>query len=767
MKQFDDLDKLLEEISQDSNLTSSYVRRFPVRIILLNSFDDLLHLLNVLNVQRIDLSEIQITDKYWFTTDNIIKIVYGVTYTSIIYPISEVFRFLQPSELKSAMNTILNFEDVSNDLNYRIYIPLVSFHSKLSLNYWDSFYRENEGAKIWKYYRRNVNPIKVFKSSSEISSSLFTIRNTEQWLSFWKAKNNEPIISVCNSLNKRWDQFLPDECFEVGCINSIKDILAIVYDFHFPICYIGTNEYLWKELLTTLEQFENPKALTLDALICNRLNINTLTCEKKEIFTMMLKTELEFDKWLIFGYYIKIYPYSYLSIIESSINQYKNIDFYRVIYNFIIEVSNNDPYYNIYLEERRGLIELISKTDNVVINTIACEFFDKLRGWDIKPEIMLLSNRTKIEKQLLLRLINDMDENQYQKNISIELPDIASYLNYDIVLECWFNNENLYQYMRAYNLAKARNTALIDTDGIFSKLNSNPGLFYSWYVNFDSINKPELGRLFQIDGLGVEWLPFIINYVNTLDTEFLITDVCIRKANLPTVTAVNKVEGSEFIREGSIDEYIHKIPSYKAYDSLLDQIEIVKNNIKKILLAEDTIIYLTGDHGISNQCLHRYGRIGSKKFPDADHEGRCARVACQSEENSDYIYKNGYCIALNHNSLNNLPRREVHGGATPEEVLVPFVKFERKSNTISRSISIVNIEGNENLVILKILPKPISKPICSINKANIEVIESNDVFKINLSGLPCGNLEISISIDGSIYKKAFNKIGAIVEEELF
>jgi len=39
-----------------------------------------------------------------------------------------------------------------------------------------------------------------------------------------------------------------------------------------------------------------------------------------------------------------------------------------------------------------------------------------------------------------------------------------------------------------------------------------------------------------------------------------------------------------------------------------------------------------------------------------------------------------YLVSLNHTSLNNKTRREAHGGATPEEVIVPIIKIYKSNN---------------------------------------------------------------------------------------
>lgn len=41
-----------------------------------------------------------------------------------------------------------------------------------------------------------------------------------------------------------------------------------------------------------------------------------------------------------------------------------------------------------------------------------------------------------------------------------------------------------------------------------------------------------------------------------------------------------------------------------------------------------------------------------------------------------------YLVSLSHTSLNNKTRREAHGGATPEEVIVPIIKIYKSNNSI-------------------------------------------------------------------------------------
>ena len=50
----------------------------------------------------------------------------------------------------------------------------------------------------------------------------------------------------------------------------------------------------------------------------------------------------------------------------------------------------------------------------------------------------------------------------------------------------------------------------------------------------------------------------------------------------------------------------------------------------------------------------------------------------------DYVRHKNFKVALTHASLNKKPVREVHGGCTPEEILVPFILISNKKEDVKR-----------------------------------------------------------------------------------
>ena len=110
--------------------------------------------------------------------------------------------------------------------------------------------------------------------------------------------------------------------------------------------------------------------------------------------------------------------------------------------------------------------------------------------------------------------------------------------------------------------------------------------------------------------------------------------------------------------------------------------------------ATEITIAIVSDHGLT--ALSRL--VDSKKYTaKASHEGRYIKLdSTDCLKDSDYIRcKNGddnFKVALTHASLNCKPVREVHGGCTPEEILVPFIVISNKKadiETIQKHIHIV------------------------------------------------------------------------------
>ena len=172
---------------------------------------------------------------------------------------------------------------------------------------------------------------------------------------------------------------------------------------------------------------------------------------------------------------------------------------------------------------------------------------------------------------------------------------------------------------------------------------------------------------------------------------------------------------------------------------------------------------IVSDHGFSFLCLKDFGNFKRLDLPDAEHEGRCMWIDEVDYKDDEYFIvwnvDEGNCrgrktlVALRHISLNNTPYREVHGGATPEEVLVPYIVIETKKDEIKYKIEPINSEVwiTTPVVQLKIYPQPLYIPEAFLNEQSLNVSydKENGVYKIDLKGLKVGMHTIMLRI-GSI-----------------
>jgi hypothetical protein len=109
--------------------------------------------------------------------------------------------------------------------------------------------------------------------------------------------------------------------------------------------------------------------------------------------------------------------------------------------------------------------------------------------------------------------------------------------------------------------------------------------------------------------------------------------------------------------------------------------------------------------------------VDSKKYTaKASHEGRYIKLDSEETiEDTDYIrHKNGtdnFKVALTHASLNTKPVREVHGGCTPEEILVPFIVISNKKSAraVEKNVETKQLVMSSEIICCKCL---MSNTIC-------------------------------------------------------
>ena len=239
----------------------------------------------------------------------------------------------------------------------------------------------------------------------------------------------------------------------------------------------------------------------------------------------------------------------------------------------------------------------------------------------------------------------------------------------------------------------------------------------------------------------------------------------INAVNLPSATEFNKIESNEKI--SSLDEYIHK-NHYNYPKSLLDEIDYIMDIAKKIVKIDASRITIVSDHGFSFLCTKEFGCYKKYSFESSKHEGRYAYwknkedvftedyMSTKSESVTHEEYK--FVVPLKHISLYKTPSHEVHGGATPEELLVPCITIERVDNLIvDYEICPLKDEINVSMdfdLPITISPSPSSLPvvICDYNQLPVYKEDNKYIIKLN-SNLNKGYNTFIIKIDDEEVKE--------------
>jgi hypothetical protein len=307
--------------------------------------------------------------------------------------------------------------------------------------------------------------------------------------------------------------------------------------------------------------------------------------------------------------------------------------------------------------------------------------------------------------------------------------------------------------------------------------NKNEESFYNWYYSFKKVDyylKKDLKK-FWIDALSLEFLPLI---VRLLEEKGYNVDFNIGVSNLPTTTEFNKFEGIERIDD--LDNFIHDRPTKTDYPKLIQEIEIVKKIIEKILIKDEKEFMIISDHGFT---AFANKNIQKRKIPQIKEMESNIRYGIL-EKNIDFYIKedfithkadNGsvYVIALKYTSFSYPSSLETHGGVTPEEVLVPVIyAYKTTSEDIEfpYEIEIINREILIRYPILyfRIIPRPELQIVVKYKGKCLQpiYIKEKDYYQIDLSNFKPGSYELIFLIGNYEKRETINVKSGFKEEEL-
>lgn len=797
LKSFSGLNSLFSYIKTDKEwdgAEASHRSRYPIRFILFENFADFNDFVNErptdFTYSLKGIVEKGFPDIFPTFTELSAKIREFIKCQPasdyIIYPFSEMTRFYPSAEFQSLVKTIKGINPPAEGQNehLRIYIPIVGMQSKMST------FMEDNHTYVWEYKSPketdtyNLILTKSTYGIAGLEASHSIVTNLCEWLQLWeKGENVKPnIICTSPSIFAAAHNAQPDNAFHyTQCDNAFEFLTkGLKLDFG-EIRYKADEADYWEQLASAIDadgfdfrQFINEKYDTF--------SLHT----SADFIKTWFECETDFDRWLLAVYFIKVNNgKGYVSNALAECENLSTSELFSTIATKIFDTSysegdiaERDFALNEAMRHNVRLTEYAEKKVCAKLSAMLCS----------EPEVRykatkLVTSLTDGERGIIIEHFGRGTIER--RDLEAKFPDL---FNYTAPLNVQLSPDNswIIRYFDAYRSSKIKNNAC-DVASLLAEKNSDSASFQKWCDEIKTVktilhNRNDIDIFYWIDGLGVDWIPFISAIIRRHSKENLfLNEIFIARASLPTTTSANKpnlqdlAAQRELKKIGDLDSFAHQYKSaYPQY--LIDEMAIVEKAVTSVLEQYNgKKIAFVSDHGMSY--LAQYGKGLSLAGVESNHEGRvavCTDKAAVADSKYVVLDDGRTLCSLTHDSLTTkTPHGHgAHGGATPEELLVPVIIVSNQPNPSSFSVDILSndVPGHNPIVRFDIRGlSSIDMPTVEYNNATYVLRnESGTIFASEKLNLVDTATRVSVQIGD--YKKTFNiqiSTGASEDATLF
>lgn len=339
-----------------------------------------------------------------------------------------------------------------------------------------------------------------------------------------------------------------------------------------------------------------------------------------------------------------------------------------------------------YAEERKNAIIKLKVTGPQIARFVS-------ETEDDFTAIRFLNCGTHVEKYGLIRKAAkyDLAYTELPDEFNNVIPDLLWYLapSFD------YGNKQLTDYFARLRCLRIKNS--IDADFVKDAFDFN--------VPAEVFRRDKLLALYDdgetallvVDGLGAEFYPLLLNLAHKGNLK--VEEKRIVSVNLPTSTEFNSIEWSEENRlreEKQVDNLSHEgCSKYEkcSYEEIL--VELFSRFKETILvrigegLTKYKRVIVTGDHGSSYLAVLAYQKGMVRNIPWEDPQDwryTSCSLSIDVSDDLEVVYRpdeeRTYYVVRGYNRFQKSGGKlyALHGGATLEERLVPFIVFSNSGN---------------------------------------------------------------------------------------
>lgn len=712
---------------------STTLNRYPVRFVLFENFADFNEFVNGIDDAFAEHVYVQGISKWldadypdaMLTQDDLGKYVVGYikklpSHDFVFAPFSELARFYDNEkyhEFNSLISTIRLAEPPleAQQNHQRIYIPIIGMQGKMGA------FNNDPNIHIWEYKTPSPQPsyeLVLTKGSTYgvqgLEETYSTVGSVKEWLDLWCQENpvSQRIICSSKAIFNNAHNAMPDNAFTYCiCKNAFEFITkGLRIDFG-DVAYKEEDNEFWETLASEIDITD----FNFDTFVGKRFDTFGITNGVSFIKTWF-DCDTAFDRWLLSIYYQKKFDKSdYLFRALAACESLNTSSLMASLATLIFSESFVDSTIN----ERKALLLEVAKHKATMPEEAENFVKARLQAIAADPEksyytaAKLLTPSTSSERDLTIQWFGSgrINENDV-KSIFPELIDYCKPLTVQSDVD-WIG-----RYFNEYRKSKLANSVTDELAGMLQEVNGSPAKFANWQDEFKTTrtilaHREDIDVIYWIDGLGVDWVPLITSIIEAHKFDGIyLNEIYIATSKLPTRTSNNKAElqqltTGELPKIGDLDSFAHTNKEYPSYIS--NEIKIVTDAIEKVLATySGKKIAFVSDHGISYMPQLAQGL--QLTGYESDHGGRCAvrTTGTPSTDNNYIILDDGKTIcSLNHSSLTSKINKGqgAHGGALPEEVLVPIIIVSSQKNANNYTSKLLTPEVSAAAPVVRVLIK--------------------------------------------------------------
>ena len=726
LKSFGTIDDMLVAIDADKNVTGSNAgtaNRFPVRFVLFDNFRDSYEFISKMSDKDI---EIQSVDK-WMNpqyddmfisrielANNIEKYIGDINGEDcVVAPFSELARFYDNIEHKEFDALITKLKSIQStniafDKHQRIYIVIVGQYSKIS-NF------ENDPQMFAWYLKsddKQFNYRLVLSNGTDydvrnLKNRYTVVNNLKEWLYLWRNGMDiaNTIISTSPSIYAYEQNALPDNAFDFDKCENVYKFLTLGLKLSFGnVQYKECDDAHWRELAEKIDVTN----FVISKFLKQYFHLFELK-DYRDFIKAWHSTDDSFDKWLLVTYYLSEFDKSdYLFSALQNCRTYTDRELFEQLMLAVFDFEDMSYQSSVRLDVLR-IFKYKGTLSKEAQETLEERLIKVATDYGFKTAANLLTPFTSVEKEIAVKWYGE--GNLAVCDLRENFPIFYCYLQNNVLpidSQDWIEN-----YIEKYKKAKFSNKYDQSVSDALLVHSSNDVAFNSWYQDFRTVrtilaDRDDIDVFYWIDGLGIDWIPVVQHIIEAeKQNGIYLNEVIVGKSLLPTVTSINKVDlekivSGKLVKTGDLDNLAHK-NNNKYPEYILEEFDLVINAIRSIIDEyAGKKIAIVSDHGLTHLSQYCAG-LNLAGF-ESDHHGRLAKKKSGVSPDNKYIVVNeDTACALEHSSLcGKVPIGQAsHGGATPEEVLVPIFIISNQESVQSWTAKLLTKELSATAPIIR------------------------------------------------------------------